>query len=213
MTDDEKPTIAVRENAFIRVANLPRLENSDGTELELKPVMALCRCGNSQNKPFCDGSHKKVGFDGSSPDPADPPKDKILSYEGSEIDVHYSLLLCSHAAECGKRHVEIFDSKKRPWIQPDNGTIEAVEEVVRACPSGALRYNGKGEEPKHLDLEGAGIVVEKNGPLRVTNMDIEEVNWASAADRKSYVLCRCGLSKNKPFCDGTHKDEGWRDDS
>jgi len=62
MSDTENPTIAVRENGFIRAANIPKLVDSDGSEKELRPVMALCRCGQSANKPFCDGSHKDEGW-------------------------------------------------------------------------------------------------------------------------------------------------------
>ena len=210
MADDNSPHIDVRENAFLRVANVTSLTGTDGAAIETKPVMALCRCGMSQNKPFCDGSHKRNEFDGSSPEGG--AKEKVLTYRGEEIDIHYSILLCSHAAECGRRLVSVFDQKKRPWIQPDNGSVEDIKAVVRACPSGALRYNLKGEEPQHLDGADATVKVDKNGPYRVSNVPLADASFSGAASTQKYVLCRCGLSKNKPFCDGSHRDESWTDE-
>ena len=211
MSDDDTPKIEVRENGFYRVANVDNLIGADGQEMETKPVMALCRCGLSQNKPFCDGSHKRQGFDGAGPVPE--LKEKILNYEGKDIDIHYSILLCSHAGECGRRLEAVFDSSQRPWIMPDNGSVEDIKAVVRACPSGALRYSEKGGTPQHIAEDSVSITVEKNGPLRVSKIELVEDRWSEASSKDSYVLCRCGLSKNKPFCDGTHKDEGWTDGS
>ena len=210
MSEVEKPEIAVRENAFLRAANLPRLTDSDGTELECRPVMALCRCGQSANKPFCDGSHKKTGFDGSGAD--NSARDSFKSYQGDGIAVHYNRLLCSHAAECGNRLTSVFDMNQRPWIQPMKGSVEEIMDVVRACPSGALRYSLDDQEPRHIIPEGSGITVEKNGPYRVAGISLDGVEASPNGTPEKYVLCRCGLSKNKPFCDGTHKDEGWSDE-
>jgi len=59
---DETPRITLKENGPLIVENVPELTLSDGTKAEAKPMMALCRCGQSENKPFCDGTHKKVGW-------------------------------------------------------------------------------------------------------------------------------------------------------
>ena len=210
MDEDDTPRIDVRENAFLRVANVMSLTGTNGEELETKPVMALCRCGMSQNKPFCDGSHKRNGFDGS---PADGEvKEKVLSYRGEEIDIHYSILLCSHAAECGRRLEAVFDQNRRPWIDPDMGSVEDIKAVVAACPSGALRYNLKDADPLNIDGDSVSIKVDKNGPYRVSGISLADAKFSDAATEKKYVLCRCGLSKHKPFCDGSHKDEGWSDE-
>jgi len=209
MSDTENPTIAVRENGFVRAANIPKLIDSDGSEKELRPVMALCRCGQSANKPFCDGSHKRNGFEGAGTD--NSARDSVKTYEGREVNIHYARLLCSHAGECGARLSAVFNTDNRPWIQPDNGTLEQIKEVVCACPSGALRYNLKGEEPQHLTPSDPSITVEKDGPYRVAGIPLEDQSASENGASDKYVLCRCGLSKNKPFCDGTHKDEGWSD--
>lgn len=210
MTDTTNPKIEVRENAFLRGEDIPILIDRDGSALEAKPVSALCRCGQSANKPYCDGSHKRAGFDGAGP--ATPPSDKVYTYEGTDIDVHYAKLLCSHAAECGKRLSAVFDTSQKPWVQPDKGSVDDIKAVVAACPSGALRYALKGGAPEHLTPNEASVTVEANGPYRVANIPLEGVEASPNQSTAKYVLCRCGLSGNKPYCDGSHRDAKWRDD-
>ena len=203
------PKIEPRDNGPFMVRNLTDLRMPDGSAAETKPVMALCRCGNSKNKPFCDGSHKKVGFNSAPQDVSG--KDRVRSYEGQAATVHFNSLLCSHSARCAKQADAIFNTGQRPWIQPDNGTLDEIREVIAACPSGALRYNAPGQESVSLAGDAVAISVAPNGPYHVSNIPIDANYWAEGQNRNKYVLCRCGLSKNKPFCDGTHKDESWTD--
>ena len=203
--------IEQRENGPLVVKNLERFTDHHGSEIETKPVMALCRCGHSKNKPFCDGSHKEAGF--SSANETGNPDGRVFSYEGSEVTVYFNKLLCSHAAECGSRNRDVFNVKEKPWVQPDEGTVESVEEVIHACPSGALTFSKTGGEAQHLVGDEVRIRVERHGPYQVRNVKIEGARFAESASEEKFVLCRCGLSKNKPFCDGTHLDEKWRDDA
>lgn len=207
---DDQPVIEERENGPFVVKQLTNLTLSDGTAAECKPVMALCRCGGSSNKPFCDGTHKEIGFDSAGADVS--AKDRIHRYEGAAVTVYYNKLLCSHAGECVRRAGDVFNTEQRPWIQPDNGTVDKVREVVEACPSGALRWSEPGGESELLAKTDLSITVEKNGPYRVSNIMIAADQWAQGQSEKKYVLCRCGKSGNKPFCDGTHLDEGWSDE-
>lgn len=206
MSDD--PVIETRENGPLIAKNVKNFKMPDGSLAEEKPLHALCRCGASQNKPYCDGSHNVAGFDGTADDASG--RDRIYTYEGTEATVHFSKLLCSHAGECGKRAAHIFNTKQRPWVQPDAGTLDEIKEVVAACPSGALRYSD-GADPIAITDDEVSIKIERNGPYHVRNIPIEAVYWAEGQSPKKYVLCRCGLSKNKPFCDGTHYDEKWRE--
>lgn len=204
---DDKPVIEQRDNGPLVVKNLKSLRLADGTEGKAKPVIVLCRCGASKKKPFCDGSHQEIGFDSAGADVSS--RDRVYSYEGKNATVYYNKLLCSHAAECGARAHDIFDPAKKPWVQPDAGSVEQIKEVVSVCPSGALRYSAPGGDAQTLGGDAAAIEIEQNGPLRVTNIDIDAAYWAEGQTKQKYVLCRCGMSKNKPFCDGTHHDEGW----
>ena len=204
----DKPTIETRENGPLIVKNLDNFRLPDDSRAEPKPLIALCRCGASKNKPYCDGSHKDAGFDGSSNDVTD--RDRIYTYEGNDITVHYNKLLCSHAGECVRRAASVFNPKQTPWVQPDAGTPDQIKDVVAACPSGALRYATSGD-PVEITTKEIAVTTEKNGPYHVTNIPLQCNYWAKGQSTRKYVLCRCGMSKNKPFCDGTHQDEEWTD--
>ena len=203
------PEIDRRDGGPLVIKSLPILVDADGNNVTTKPVMALCRCGASKNKPFCDGSHNNIGFDSSTPDNA--ARDKVLVYEGEEITIHYNRMLCSHAAECGKRSKAAFDSSRKPWIKPDEATAKELMEIVKACPSGALRFSRSGGAPEHSLPEDVKVTVERNGPLRVLGLPLVSPQLADGASPTKYVLCRCGQSKNKPFCDGSHFDVNWKD--
>lgn len=200
-------SIEQRNGGPLVAVHLPVLASGGGDALAVKPVMALCRCGASKNKPYCDGSHNEIGFDSAPSDAR--TKDEVLVYEGREATIHYNRLLCSHAAECGRRKKAAFDSSRKPWIIPDNASNEELLEIVKACPSGALRFSLPGEEPRHALPETSGVTVEKDGPYRVCGIRLDAARLAEGASPDKYVLCRCGASKNKPYCDGSHYDIGW----
>ncbi|MEL6584589.1 MAG: CDGSH iron-sulfur domain-containing protein [Pseudomonadota bacterium] len=206
-------TIKAFDNGPLMVSNPPKLTGVHG-EIDAGERAVLCRCGASKDKPFCDGSHKKAGF---STAPSDAKLrtsaiDYTATIESVEVTVSYTPLLCSHAAECQRLSLEVFNPKARPWVQPEHGTLESLRAVVAACPSGALRL-GEGEPARHLDPEGMSITVMKDGPYAVTNIPAPATSEADGPSARKYVLSRCGHSKNKPFCDGTHYDVGWRDDA
>jgi len=202
----DTPKIEERENGPLVASGVTSMTAPNGA-VEVKEVMALCRCGASKNKPFCDGSHKDAGFEGRGGTPAG--RDRLIAYDGTDVTVNYNPLLCSHAAECGRLAKHIFDPAQKPWVQPDQGTVAEVEAVVAACPSGALSLAG----PTHLATARAQIVVEKNGPYWVQDIPPPVLQTAEGATSDKYVLCRCGLSGIKPFCDGSHRDAKWRDDA
>ncbi|MCW8999927.1 MAG: (4Fe-4S)-binding protein, partial [Kangiellaceae bacterium] len=133
--------------------------------------------------------------------------DRLLSYRSDKISVHYNRLLCSKAAECGKRLPAVFNNQCDPWIEPTHGTVDEIIEVVKACPSGALSYQLPSQNIRHEVNEDSSIILEESGPYHVTNAELRDTNWNAGASRKKYSLCRCGASKNKPFCDGSHKTD------
>jgi len=207
---DDLPAIEPRENGPLVAKNVDVLVLSNGTEAEASAIRALCRCGHSQNKPFCDGSHTKVGFKGGAQDVTS--LDKTYAYENDGITVQFNKLLCSHAAECAKNAPKVFNTTKRPWVQFNKSDLEAIQQAVTNCPSGALSLTTPTADRDWLRDDVVEIRVEKNGPLRVKNVPIANDHWADGQSPQQYVLCRCGLSGNKPFCDGSHKDKGWSED-
>jgi len=206
----EKAQIEERENGPLVAKGIRRMRGADGGDIEVKPVMALCRCGHSGNKPFCDGSHTDAGFKSRDSEPAG--KDKVLSYEGEALTVTYNPMICSHAAECGRIAGHVFNPEQKPWVQPDNGTAEEVEAVIAACPSGALALKRADGSREHRLAERCDITVEKNGPYWVQNVTPPVGPQGEGMSSKKYVLCRCGLSGNKPYCDGSHRDKEWTED-
>ena len=204
-----KPVISCSNNGPMIVKGLENFIDSDGTRLETKPAMGLCRCGASLNKPFCDGNHKYAGFtDDISPGRSE---DKLTSYVGKEITVHNNVMLCSVAEYCHKELEAVFNAGREPWIDPDEDTLEHIRVLIEKCPSGALSYSINGQPQSSVDREPT-ISIEKNGPLRISgSIELKDANWGQGASREHYTLCRCGASKNKPFCDGSHSKAGFDD--
>ncbi len=208
-TTGDSPSIELRQNGPAMVTGLSSLMGTDGESIPIRPTMALCRCGASKNKPFCDGSHTSANF--SDAKLSDRTADELLSYEGKEITIKYSRLLCSKAHECGVRLNRVFDTSRNPWIDPNQGAVTEIVDVVRACPSGALSYQLSGTPLRHEVAQDSVVNVESSGPLNVRNVSLVGEDWCKGASENKYSLCRCGASKNKPFCDGSHRASGFVD--
>jgi len=209
MSADEnkaKPTIKPRENGSLRVDGLTTLIDATGgripTENHGKGNIALCCCGHSTSKPFCDGTHKKTDFRSSRL--TDDEGDFRSNYVGDGIVVHDNRGICAHSGYCTDQLPEVFKAGEEPWIDADGAPPERVAEQTRRCPSGALSHSRDGTE--HRDQERpATIKVTASGPYFVTGgVELLTSRWGAGASREHYALCRCGHSKNKPFCDGTH---------
>jgi hypothetical protein len=103
----------------------------------------------------------------------------------------------------------VFKYGSEPWIDPDAGLAQQIVELVRRCPSGALTYSIEGTQPKPEQWP-ASIEVTKDGPYAVLGVELPGIAFAQGAPRERYTLCRCGASKNKPFCDGSHHEAGFK---
>ncbi len=161
---------------------------------------ALCRCGGSQTKPFCDGTHSTIGF--TDEKVADASLDKRQSYVGEHITIHDNRALCAHAGQCAI--AAVFSPQRQPWINPDGASAEEIIDTINKCPSGALSYTIHGVEHRDQDRPMLITVIE-NGPYAVTgDIALSDQDRGEGASTEHYTLCRCGGSKNKPFCDGTH---------
>lgn len=198
------------------------LQNFKGEPLSTTVGIALCRCGASKNKPFCDGTHSVIGFSSANKTLEENDdiekiviKDKRRDYPGKEITVHDNRRICSHAAECVNNLSSVFKLGSRPWINPDGSKMNDIIEVVRRCPSGALSYPIDGVEYRDPEEQrNPTVTVLKNGPYHITGgieLIGENIQFGEGASKEHYTLCRCGASENKPFCDGAHKSSKFND--
>ena len=204
-----KPNITPSPDGPYLVKDLEKFANQKGP-IETKKTLALCRCGGSANKPFCDGTHAKIGFSSAKLDGG--VEDKRENYEGEHITIHDNRGICAHAGRCTDGLPSVFRLKQEPWIEPNAPNSEEIGSVIKKCPSGALSYSVDGVE--HRDREGdPAIFVSPNGPYVVSGgPDLLETSRGEGASTEHFTLCRCGGSKNKPFCDGTHWHIHFKDD-
>ncbi|HEY1879074.1 MAG TPA: CDGSH iron-sulfur domain-containing protein [Caulobacteraceae bacterium] len=182
-----------------------------GETVEAHGVYELCRCGHSANKPFCDNTHEAIGFDGSETASRAPYDEQAGVMEGPAIALADAEPLCAFARFCDRDgNVWNTVSAVAPGAQ-----LDAFVSQVGQCPSGRLRAldlsTGVAEEP---DLSPSIALVSDPaqgvaGPLWVTDgIAIVGADGFAYERRNRATLCRCGASKNKPFCDGSHASEG-----
>ena len=133
-------------------------------------------------------------------------------FPGEKVDVVWDGRLCIHIGECGQAEGDLFVGGRKPWCQPDLVSPGEVKGVVERCPSGALYYEVKdGSETEKADAENTLIVVY-NGPYYVRgNLEIEGATDDMPGVKYRTALCRCGLSKNKPYCDNSHETGKFQD--
>ena len=206
-SDRPRPLIEIAPRGPYLVSGVETFVDADGRPCGAEPNMALCRCGHSGSKPFCDGAHVSHGFTGELRTDFPAKRD----YVGRNVTVSYNKSICSHAGICTTRLGPVFNVKARPWIQPNAARADDTRNTVDACPSGALSYPSQDDRPTRPNATPA-IRVLKNGPLAVTGVELTGTRWADGATRDHYTLCRCGGALSMPFCDGTHASIGFRDD-
>ena len=132
----------------------------------------------------------------------------MKEYTNGETTVYWEPEKCIHSRKCVNGLPQVFDRNKKPWINMEGASSEEIVKVIDRCPSGALSY----KKPGSIQKPAAEIKVTKNGPLLVKGncvlIDRDDKEIASCGP---FALCRCGESKKKPFCDGTHSKIGFDD--
>jgi len=188
-----------------------------GVRIPCGSQVALCRCGASTTKPFCDGSHTSVGFSGDKE--ADRVPDRRDTYKGVHVTVLDNRGICAHSGFCTDRVSSVFRLGQEPFVAPSGARMDEIVGAVRACPSGALSFAIDGEEQRHVvdQQREPAVEVSKDGPYRITGgiVLVEEdgtpVKRDEGVSLEHYSLCRCGHSKNKPFCSGMHWTTSFKD--
>jgi CDGSH-type Zn-finger protein len=175
-------------------------------QLETNGDYYLCRCGHSENIPFCDGHHVKINFDGTETAGFSKYLERAELYQGSTIDL-LDDERCAFARFCHKEDGSVWELIENSF---DNHRKKEAIEAANNCPAGRLTIVTKDGQLLEPELEPS-ISYIKDRPkgcgagLFVTgNIELESANGQTYELRNRYALCRCGASKNKPFCDAMH---------
>ena len=140
---------------------------------------------------------------------------KLHVYETADITVTYDATRCIHDGHCVRSLPAVFNTAARPWVQPQHADAADVLAIVAGCPTGALRATRPDGATADALVADAPVTigVSRSGPLYVRGgvTLVDSATGETLGDDGRVALCRCGLSKRKPFCDNTHRTEGWRD--
>jgi uncharacterized Fe-S cluster protein YjdI len=133
------------------------------------------------------------------------------TYENGSIRVFWDSSLCIHSGMCLSADGAIFDAGRRPWVKLDAGTTESTVAAVELCPSGALRYERLDGGPQEQTSVTVTVVPWPNGPLFVRGqVEVKDARGELFDVGPRFALCRCGHSRNHPFCDLSHQEAGFR---
>ncbi len=214
-----RPVVMTARNGPYLVTNVPAVRTHLGEPMTVPPQLALCRCGSSLIKPFCDGACAANGFT----DDKDPHRvpDRRDTYPGQQLTIFDNRGICQHSGLCTDRLATAFRTDSEPFVAPSGARMDELVRAVRDCPSGALSLAFDRHEQRSLvDWHGRrerAIEITQDGPYRVTGgvplVDAAgtDVPRAEGSSREHYALCRCGHSQNKPFCSGMHWYVEFRD--
>lgn len=221
--DDATPIIRIETGGPYRVAGgvpvarASRVKTDRGEPIDWsapQPLTAgrryaLCRCGRSSTKPFCDDSHLDGPWDDEETNDRQPREAGATVFPGDGVVMTDNRSLCSTAGFCTNRETTVW---RMIALTSDPDVRERLKGMIDRCPSGALeRAPEEDAEPDEPAFEPSVIVV-KDGPLFVRGrVQVASGDGFGYAVRNRMTLCRCGHSGNKPFCDGSHKQVGFRD--
>ena len=196
----KKINVNIIDNGPIQLSGFESIKYC-GDTIDSAEQVYLCRCGNSQNAPFCDGTDVKSGFSGEN---EIKEKQSIRVTEAKTIRISLNPNICMHAFKC-KPLVELL---KQELDAGDSTVAKEIARIVTTCPSGALSYEMI-DDVNEIEFQSSGEVeIMEGGEIRLKCAI--EGSGIEAQERQPpnrITICRCGLSKNKPFCDGGHSNK------
>ena len=141
-------------------------------------------------------------------------KSRIFRFESEDIVVSWDYVRCIHVEACIRALPVVFDRHRRPWIDPSLATADEVAAACEACPTGALHYERLDDGADEKTPDRNIIIVSADGPLYAKgDLNIASETGEPILRETRAALCRCGHSRNKPLCDGSHDDKKFTADS
>lgn len=203
--------IPLQEKIITPNGNAYTLE--EGKKLNQGAMYALCRCGKSKNPPFCDGAHTLSNFDGAETADKLSFFERAEKIEGENIDM-YDDNRCAFARFCHREKGDAWE-----LVEKSNSQENINEAIIAAseCSAGRLIVVDKQGNVlnKTYDAEIEILQDPENnvsGPIAVKGaIQLESSDGTLYPVQERYALCRCGHSKNKPFCDCSHVPYGFID--
>lgn len=136
---------------------------------------------------------------------------KTKEYSNGDVTIVWKPEACIHSAVCVKGLPDVFQPKDKPWIKIDKASTKALIQQVKQCPSGALSYYMNAESNKTSEVLETKVEVMENGPLLVYGtLNVTHKDGNKETKNKTTAFCRCGMSHNKPYCDGAHVKEDFK---
>ncbi len=204
MSESSLPKITVTEGAPYMVEETVPILDHEGNPIPSTGVYFMCRCGGSSTKPFCDGTHNRNNFNGQEFASKDTAADRRDSYVGDGVTIYDDRSRCAHAGNCTDNLSSVFKMGTEPWIDPNGAKAQQIIDVIKTCPSGALSYTREpGGDPEE-ESAGPKVTVAVDAPYHTRGVQVVSGDGEAYDVRERQTLCRCGGSRNKPFCDGTH---------
>lgn len=207
----------VRKSQVVSEYGEPLTWKKDATLETPQEGYALCRCGQSGHKPFCDGTHRTCGFDGTECSETNLTTDRQMAFRGgTRLVVKKDPSLCMDSGFCGMRNAVL---TQYVAASADTQARSLAIAMVERCPSGALTYCIEEGDPDiepdlpqqitdTTEITSDGPIA---GPLWVTGgIPVQRSDGQPFETRNRVTLCNCGLSRNNPLCDGTHRHEAQR---
>jgi CDGSH-type Zn-finger protein len=169
----------------------------------------LCRCGQSGERPFCDTTCERIEWDWAEVASRSPRSERVRTFVGGQIAMTDDRSLCVNAGHCGDRFTTVWEMIADT---ADPAIRARVQHMVSLCPSGRLAWApAEGADDVEPDYRPE-VALVRDGPVWVRGgVSVESEDGTPYEIRNRVTLCRCGGSRNKPFCDGTHGRIGFRE--
>ena len=187
----------------------------DGKSYEVGETYKLCRCGESKNQPFCDGSHTSCEFEGKETALDATYLSQADVYRGPDLILTDQIKLCAYARFCHKEHGNVWDLTEN---SDDPQMRKEAIEATHDCPAGRLIAWEKNSEQPILPNYAPSIIIlqdpnqDCSGPYWVRgDIPLESAYGSDYEVRHQMTLCRCGKTRNQPFCDASHVNTKFKD--